>query len=76
MFYEAGGVSWNCIVAGYVGCREMGLVQELFDEMPQRDAFSWESRSMGMVGSKVVLVWTVHASCLIKCPRGISCAGT
>lgn len=29
------------MVAGYVRCREMELAQELFDEMPQRDAFSW-----------------------------------
>ncbi|KAG0540696.1 hypothetical protein BDA96_03G431300 [Sorghum bicolor] len=46
VFDEARGVSrdlvsWNSMVAGYVGCGEMGLAQELFDEMPQRDAFSW-----------------------------------
>lgn len=29
------------MVAGYVGCGEMELAQILFDEMPQRDAFSW-----------------------------------
>ena len=34
-------VSWNSMVAGYVGCGEMELAQELFDEMPQRDTFSW-----------------------------------
>ncbi|KAF8755737.1 hypothetical protein HU200_011206 [Digitaria exilis] len=46
VFDEASGasrdlVSWNSIVAGYVGCGEMELAQELFDEMPKRDAFSW-----------------------------------
>jgi pentatricopeptide repeat protein len=46
VFDEAGGVSrdlvsWNSMVAGYVGCGEMGLAQEMFDEMPQKDAFSW-----------------------------------
>uniref|UniRef100_A0ACD5WJZ4 Uncharacterized protein n=2 Tax=Avena sativa TaxID=4498 RepID=A0ACD5WJZ4_AVESA len=34
-------VSWNSMVAGYVGCGEVALAQELFDEMPHRDAFSW-----------------------------------
>ncbi|KAK1669171.1 hypothetical protein QYE76_057330 [Lolium multiflorum] len=34
-------VSWNSMVAGYVGCGEVELAQELFDEMPCRDAFSW-----------------------------------
>ncbi|KAJ1286789.1 hypothetical protein BS78_03G378700 [Paspalum vaginatum] len=34
-------VSWNSMVAGYVGCGEMGLAQELFDGMPERDEFSW-----------------------------------
>ncbi|TKW18447.1 hypothetical protein SEVIR_5G431300v4 [Setaria viridis] len=46
VFDEASGVSrdlvsWNSMVAGYVGCGEMELAQELFDEMPERDAFSW-----------------------------------
>ncbi|KAL6613940.1 hypothetical protein ACP70R_036210 [Stipagrostis hirtigluma subsp. patula] len=46
VFDEAGGgtrdlVSWNSMVAGYVWCGEMELAQEVFDEMPQRDAFSW-----------------------------------
>jgi pentatricopeptide repeat protein len=46
VFDEASGVSrdlvsWNSMVAGYVGRGEMELAQELFDEMPQRDAFSW-----------------------------------
>ncbi|XP_044978078.1 pentatricopeptide repeat-containing protein At3g29230-like [Hordeum vulgare subsp. vulgare] len=34
-------VSWNSMVAGYVGCGELELAQELFDVMPHRDAFSW-----------------------------------
>ncbi|KAG8078852.1 hypothetical protein GUJ93_ZPchr0007g5751 [Zizania palustris] len=34
-------VSWNSMVAGYVGCGEVDLAQDLFDEMPQRDEFSW-----------------------------------
>ncbi|CAM0884318.1 unnamed protein product [Alopecurus aequalis] len=34
-------VSWNSMVAGYVSCGEVELAQELFDEMPHRDAFSW-----------------------------------
>jgi pentatricopeptide repeat protein len=34
-------VSWNSMVAGYVGCGDMVLAQSMFDEMPQRDAFSW-----------------------------------
>uniref|UniRef100_A0A0E0FXI4 CRR4 n=1 Tax=Oryza nivara TaxID=4536 RepID=A0A0E0FXI4_ORYNI len=34
-------VSWNSMVAGYVGCGEVDLAQDLFDEMRQRDAFSW-----------------------------------
>lgn len=29
------------MVAGYVGCGEVDLAQDLFDEMRQRDAFSW-----------------------------------
>ncbi|GJM92099.1 hypothetical protein PR202_ga08529 [Eleusine coracana subsp. coracana] len=46
VFDEASGsvrdlVSWNSMVAGYVACGEMELAQKLFNEMPQRDAFSW-----------------------------------
>ncbi|KAL6839984.1 hypothetical protein ACP4OV_029794 [Aristida adscensionis] len=46
VFDEASGgardiVSWNSMVAGYVASEEMELAQELFDQMPQRDAFSW-----------------------------------
>jgi hypothetical protein len=37
----------------------------LFDEMPQRDAFSWPTAI-----SKLV-VWTVLVSCLIKCLPGV-----
>uniref|UniRef100_A0A0A8Y3C1 Pentatricopeptide repeat-containing protein n=1 Tax=Arundo donax TaxID=35708 RepID=A0A0A8Y3C1_ARUDO len=29
------------MVAGYVGCGEMEFAQELFEGMPERDAFSW-----------------------------------
>ncbi|KAF8410937.1 hypothetical protein HHK36_003474 [Tetracentron sinense] len=34
-------VSWNSMIHGYVRGGEMGEAQMLFDEMPERDVFSW-----------------------------------
>ncbi|KAM0013403.1 putative tetratricopeptide-like helical domain superfamily [Helianthus debilis subsp. tardiflorus] len=36
-------ISWNAMVFGYAGIRNMGIAKNLFDSMLNRDGFSWNA---------------------------------
>lgn len=42
-------VTWNVMLGGYVRDGQIGLVEKLFGEMPERDVISWSLMIMGYV---------------------------
>ncbi|KAJ0743989.1 putative tetratricopeptide-like helical domain superfamily [Helianthus annuus] len=36
-------ISWNTMVFGYDGIRNMGIAKNMFDSMPKRDGVSWNT---------------------------------
>ncbi|KAJ0796601.1 putative tetratricopeptide-like helical domain superfamily [Helianthus annuus] len=40
--------SWNAMVSGYAGIRNMGIAKNMFDSMPKRDGVSWNALISGI----------------------------
>lgn len=40
-------VSWNSLLAGYIGCGDIDEARRIFDEMPERNVISWTTMISG-----------------------------
>ncbi|KAL3824954.1 hypothetical protein ACJIZ3_020983 [Penstemon smallii] len=45
-------VTWNSMLSGYVGRREIAKARNLFDEMPEKDVVSWNLMISGYVSCR------------------------
>ncbi|KAK8614189.1 hypothetical protein V6N13_122560 [Hibiscus sabdariffa] len=54
-------------MGGYVKNGPVGIARELFNEMPEKDTFSW-NMSMTIAGTWVLGKWRRRESCLKKLP--------